>query len=112
MYVASVQAFQLTVNAQLEIARVAAEGEEKQTLKVRQDLQLRFVEVEKRVRDFIQEWRCLEQEEQRLAVLQEHVDEGLRSEADGRQRVRAEVQILVESLRELDHQLDQPEASL
>ncbi|CAJ1402385.1 unnamed protein product [Effrenium voratum] len=100
------------VNAQLEIARVAAEGEEKQTLKVRQDLQLRFVEVEKRVRDFIQEWRCLEQEEQRLAVLQEHVDEGLRSEADGRQRVRAEVQILVESLRELDHQLDQPEASL
>eukprot|EP00931_Biecheleriopsis_adriatica_P056272 TRINITY_DN33342_c0_g1_i1.p1 TRINITY_DN33342_c0_g1~~TRINITY_DN33342_c0_g1_i1.p1 ORF type:complete len:1172 (+),score=270.83 TRINITY_DN33342_c0_g1_i1:89-3604(+) len=98
------------VAERLAAARAAAEGEEEQSLKVRQMLQKLFLELEGRCREHLQDWRGVVQEEQRLCLLQERVNERLREEFHGRQALRSEVNRLVQLLTELDRQLDVPGA--
>lgn len=97
---------------QLQAAQARATVNEEATKKVRQELQARFQELEKRAREFLQEWRSLEKKEQSLVLRQDRVDNSLRSEADGRQGLRMEVHQLIEQLHLLDRQLVQPEAKL
>jgi len=77
---------------------------------VRRELQKRFLDLETRVREFVQDWRSFEHESQRLALLQDHVVSSLGEEADGRKAARLEVQRLINVLQDLDHQLDFPDA--
>eukprot|EP00933_Yihiella_yeosuensis_P032079 TRINITY_DN25671_c1_g2_i1.p1 TRINITY_DN25671_c1_g2~~TRINITY_DN25671_c1_g2_i1.p1 ORF type:complete len:1265 (+),score=287.26 TRINITY_DN25671_c1_g2_i1:3505-7299(+) len=87
------------------LARKEAEGCQQQTLEVRVELQRKFLEIENRIRDHLKEWRALEMEEQRCLLLQEQVNEKLRSEAAGREALRGEVHVLMANLQELDQQL-------
>ncbi|CAE7028342.1 TMPRSS13 [Symbiodinium natans] len=98
------QAKAAQVAVQLENARKAAASEEDETLKVRRELQKRFLELETRVREFVQDWRAYEHDGQRLTLLQERVASGLREESEGRRAVRSEVQKLIEVLQDLDQQ--------
>ncbi|CAK9010689.1 unnamed protein product [Durusdinium trenchii] len=94
----------------LKAAQARATDNEEATKKVRQELQARFQDLEKRAREFLQEWRTLEKKEQSLVLRQDRVDQSLRNEADGRQGLRAEVHQLIDMLQLLDRQLLQPEA--
>jgi len=104
------QANAAQVAVQLDNARKAAANEEDETLKVRRELQKRFLELETRVREFVQDWRAFEHDGQRLTLLQERVTTGLHEESEGRRAVRSEVQKLIGILQDLDQQLDFPEA--
>ena len=90
----------------LQAAQAKATVNEEATKKVRQELQARFQDLEKRARDFLQEWRGLEKKEQGLVLRQERVDNNLDSEAHSRKGLRREVHQLIEMLHQLDHQLD------
>ncbi|CAE7528049.1 unnamed protein product [Symbiodinium sp. CCMP2592] len=92
------------VAVQLDNARKAAANEEDETLKVRRELQKRFLELETRVREFVQDWRAFEHDGQRLTLLQERVTAGLHEESEGRRAVRSEVQKLIGILQDLDQQ--------
>lgn len=87
-------------------ARETARVEAARTLKVRSELEGRVKELEKKTRSYLQEWRSVELEEHRLALLQKRVAERLEEEAKGRTGLRLEAQRLIDQLHDLDRQLN------
>jgi len=97
-------------DAALVAARGNAQKEVAVALRIRNDLQARTSDLESRCREYLHEWRAVELEEHRLKLLQVRVTKKLSEEANGRQLLRAEAQELIRQLRELDQQLDVPDA--
>jgi chromosome segregation ATPase len=87
-------------------AHEAARIEAAKVLQARDKLQACTSDIEGKTRDYLQEWRKVELEEHRLALLQSRVSERLQKEADGRASLRAEAHRLIEELHDLDRQLD------
>lgn len=87
--------------------RVAA-SEAAELLRVRSLLEAQVREVDARLREHLQDWKTIEVEEQRLALLLAAVVKALREEAELRTALRQEVRRFAGQLMELDRVLDVP----
>jgi len=97
---------QREAEAAVASARETARGEAARTLRVRSELESKVKELETKTRTYLQEWRSVELEEHRLALLQARVSTRLQEEAAGRTGLRMEAQRLIAQLHDLDRQLN------
>merc|ERR1712136_221599 len=92
----------------LAAANHVAASEAAELLRVRSLLEAQVREVDARLREHLQDWKTIEVEEQRLALLLAAVVKALREEAELRTALRQEVRRFAGQLMELDRILDVP----
>jgi len=90
----------------LATSQDAMRQQEASMRQIRAEMEGQTNDLEARCREYLQEWRTVELEEQKLKLLQVRVGERLNEEKEGRNQLRAEAKRLIEQLKELDSQLD------